>query len=71
MKIFVCFIKQACLQAIVSKLGGGGLTIGFFAKMGHIAKVFKEEKNVFVKVFDSSLKSFESRVLTRGDGNTR
>jgi hypothetical protein len=23
MKIFVCFVKQACLLAIVSKLGGG------------------------------------------------
>jgi hypothetical protein len=37
MKMFVCLLKQASLLAIISKFGGGGLTIAFYSYLLLIA----------------------------------
>jgi hypothetical protein len=56
LKVFVCFIKQACLIAIVSKFGGWGdnniLWLSFAQQKYKIKK-----ENVLIKIDENPLKA--------------
>jgi hypothetical protein len=59
MKIFVCFIKQVCLLAIISKFGGGGLTMAFFGLHvnNYMYLILEESFQIFQKFLAESFLS--------------